>query len=552
MRYSLFLLVSLLWPYLCFANPSEADSLQDMIDKTRALRSLIQSDPHRPIYHFVAPEGHNAPFDPNGAIYWKGKYHLGYLYQRLVDGKKQNVWGHAVSTDLLNWTIYPDMIDVKEGDIEQSAISGGAFLSREGVPHIIYHGLGTAGNMLASSTDDDLKVWNKYEGNPVLTVPNPDKNDLSGKVCCMPPSKNEYTVFDPDAWYDKEADAYYQISGGIKPGLLKSDNMYDWEHLGEVVSEDKRMNYPFEDMSCPDFFSLGDKSMILFISHLLGAQYYIGTFVNDKFIPEQHGRMSWPGGTFFAPEQLQDDKGRNIIFAWVVQHSAIRPAHLRDYGWSGIMSLPRVISLADDGETLQINPAEEIKTIRLSELRESDIVLQPNTETTLTANGKSIELNVEISGGEQSPFGIKVFASPDGREETVIRYDPKQEELVIDFVKSSVSSSEYTMRALDADAAAAAYDPSNELGFHQPAFTENLNVVTEQRAPLKLKQGETLKLNVFLDRSIIEVFANGRQAVTQIVYPELDTSTAVKVFSGDEAITVKNIKSWDMAQTNAY
>ena len=77
-------------------------------------------------------------------------------------------------------------------------------------------------------------------------------------------------------------------------------------------------------------------------------------------------------------------------------------------------------------------------------------------------------------------------------------------------------------------------------------------MVSDQRAPLHLEKGETLQLNIFLDRCIIEVFANGRQAVTQVVYPELDTSTGVKVFSGDEAVTVKSIQSWTMAETNAY
>jgi beta-fructofuranosidase len=79
-----------------------------------------------------------------------------------------------------------------------------------------------------------------------------------------------------------------------------------------------------------------------------------------------------------------------------------------------------------------------------------------------------------------------------------------------------------------------------------------LDRISEQRTPLKLKDGEPLKLDVFLDRSVIEVFANGRQAVTQVVYPELDSSTQVKVFSGNEAVIVKNIQSWLLAETNAY
>ena len=76
--------------------------------------------------------------------------------------------------------------------------------------------------------------------------------------------------------------------------------------------------------------------------------------------------------------------------------------------------------------------------------------------------------------------------------------------------------------------------------------------VSEQRAPLKLEKGETLQLDIFLDRSIIEVFANGRQAVTQVVYPELEVSTGVKVFSGKEAVAVKQIQSWTMAETGPY
>ena len=526
--------------------------MQEMINKTRALRTLMQSDPHRPIYHFVAPEGHAFPFDPNGAIYWKGKYHLGFIYQKLrsepitLPGtdyveKFEHVWGHAVSTDLLHWTLYPDMLDVKEGDIEIGIYSGGAFLSKEGIPHIIYHGQGAHVNMLAYSTDDDLKVWNKFDGNPVLKTPDVKGGPFDASA--------EYVAWDPEAWYDKKAGVYYQISGGLKPVLFKSKDMYKWDYLGDLIDKDNTMRHPFEDVSCPDFFSLGDKSMLLFISHSLGTQYYIGEFSEDKFTPEQHGRMNWPGGTFFAPEQLQDDKGRNIIWGWVVQPRELekvfnegKESPYPDYGWSGIMSLPRVVSLDSQG-TLQITPPEEMKTIRLNEVREDDIVLQPNKESLLKANGKSIELKLEIAGGGRSAFGVKVFASPDGREETIIRYEPAQEQLVIDFVNSSINGPVFIPGFI--------LNPTRNDSFNG-SFEQFDKNVSEQRAPLKLKKNETLKLDIFLDRSVIEVFANGRQVVTQVVYPELKTSTAVKVFSGAEKITVKNIQSWKMAETNAY
>jgi beta-fructofuranosidase len=351
-------------------------------------------------------------------------------------------------------------------------------------------------------------------------------------------------VFDPCAWYDATSDHYYQISGGYKPGLFKSKDLRAWQYLGDVIDGENQMRHAFEDLSCPAFFALGDRWMLLFISHMLGAQYYIGDFSNDRFTPQRHGRMNWPGGSFFAIEHLQDAKGRTIIWGWITQYH--KPTHLRDYGWSGIMSLPRVLSLDEAGE-LQIHPPEEIERIRLQETREDDIVLQPNQEIVLRANGKSLELKMEMSSAGRAPFGIKVFASPDGREQTVIRYEPAEGQLVVDFAHSSVTAPVSVPAYLFKRATNPGFEPeSNE------AHKMLLNRVSEQKAPLKLEDGEALKLDVFLDRCVIEIFANGRQVVTQLVYPELDSSTGIRVFSGSETVLVKRIQSWPLAETNAY
>lgn len=506
-------------------RPSK-DDIAQWIDATRSLRTLMQSDPHRPIYHFVAPEGHAMPFDPNGGLYWNGKYHLGYIYQRRVDGKPRHVWGHVVSTDLLHWTQYPDMLDVQAGDPETGIFSGGAFVSKEGVPHVIYYGLDAGANFIAFATDAELKKWRKLTGRPAATVLNPDEpNEKNGMQCCIAPA-GKYSVFDPDVWYDQGADAYYQISGGLKPALFKSRDLHDWQYLGDLIDPSNPLRNPQEDISCPDIFPLGGgKVMLLFLTHKVGVQYYIGTFANDKFTPEQRGRLNWPGGSFFVPEQLRDGQGRNIVFAWVLER---KPPHLPDYGWAGIMSLPRVVALADDG-ALRISPAEELRALRLAQRRDPDIELAPNSERTLQARGKSIELTLEISGARRSPVGVKVFASPDGREQTTVSYDPTNQELVVDFSRSSVHG--------PVSYAVAASGPK---------------MVTQQRAPLQLPKGEPLMLNIFLDRSVLEVFANGIQAVTQVVYPELDTSTGVQVFSGQDRIAVKNIQSWSLAETVPY
>ncbi|MEM7369682.1 MAG: glycoside hydrolase family 32 protein [Bacteroidota bacterium] len=495
----------------------------DKVMQSRKLRQRIMSDPHRPIYHFVAPEGMAYPFDPNGGIYWNGKYHLGFIYQAYHKGFREHYWGHAVSTDLLHWQLYPDMLDVKDGDIEKGIFSGGAFLSREGIPHIMYHGQGSATNLVAYSTDADLREWKKFEGNPVLR--SPEKGD---------PMYEKYRAWDPEGWYDKETDHYYQISGGKIAGFFRSKDMMEWEYLGDLIPQDDRKRLDFEDLSCPDFFNIGDKQMLLFISHNLGTQYYIGTFKNGQYTIEQHHRMNWPGGTFFAPEQMVDDSGRNLIWGWVLER---KPDHLEDFGWSGIMSMPRALSLPSDG-VLRIQPPEEFKQLRLAGTEETDLVLSPDTEHLMDLDGTALEIEVELDGTIKDTYGVKVFCSPDGREETIIRYDPGSKELVIDFSNSSISAKgSQTFR-------------SNCMGEPQlEGFTEP---VSEQRAPFELKKGESLKLNIFIDQSIIEVFANGRQCMTQVVYPELRESNQVKLFTGSKSIKISHARVWQMARTNVY
>ena len=88
--------------------------MRAQITQARSLRELIMSDPHRPAYHFVSPEDRAYPFDPQAAIYWNGKYHLGFVYQTFQNGELEHFWGHIVSTDLFNWTLLPDMLDVKK------------------------------------------------------------------------------------------------------------------------------------------------------------------------------------------------------------------------------------------------------------------------------------------------------------------------------------------------------------------------------------------------------------------------------------------------------
>ncbi len=73
-----------------------------------------------------------------------------------------------------------------------------------------------------------------------------------------------------------------------------------------------------------------------------------------------------------------------------------------------------------------------------------------------------------------------------------------------------------------------------------------------EAGPFELGKNERLKLRVFVDKSIIEVFANGRQAVVRRIYPTRKDSVGVSLFSKGGTAKVKTLGAWDIMPSNPY
>ena len=101
---------------------------KDVLDLSH-VRDKILKDKHRPTYHFVMPEGIAEPFDPNGAIYWNGRYHLFYIFQTKTADIYDSYWGHVSSTDLIHWRYHPTALAPNPGDPEKGIFSGNAFVN---------------------------------------------------------------------------------------------------------------------------------------------------------------------------------------------------------------------------------------------------------------------------------------------------------------------------------------------------------------------------------------------------------------------------------------
>ena len=64
--------------------------------------------------------------------------------------------------------------------------------------------------------------------------------------------------------------------------------------------------------------------------------------------------------------------------------------------------------------------------------------------------------------------------------------------------------------------------------------------------PLHLEDGEPLQLCVFVDHSIVEVFANGRQCLTLRAYPNREDSAGVSVFARGGEAQLVSLTAWRM------
>src|SRR6476620_9620865 len=135
-----------------------ADTLREGdIVAARRVRHAQLVDKIRPVWHLTIPEGTGMPFDPNGAIYKDGVYHLWYLYQ----AEAGHHWQHLTSIDLFHWRWHANDLQHHPGDPDEGIFSGNAFTAKDGKVVIAYHGLGTGGNCVAYSDDNDLANWKK-------------------------------------------------------------------------------------------------------------------------------------------------------------------------------------------------------------------------------------------------------------------------------------------------------------------------------------------------------------------------------------------------------
>lgn len=469
-------------------------------------RINLSSDPHRPYYHYVNPE--STMNDGNGLCFWQGRWHL--FYQASPPEDRRQHWGHAVSDDLIHWRDLPYAIYPNPEDQCYS----GATLVEEGRVIAMYHGK-KIGNMVATADDPLLLNWTKLTGKPVIGYT----------------SKGPYRVFDPCVW--KKDNMYYSLSGSHQPGpngervpahfLFRSKDLVKWEYM-HVFEENDRFTKVGDDGACPYFLPIGEQYILFSFSHMTGGQYLLGDYdkQRDKFVVTSHGNCNFgpygPAGVH-APTASPDGKGGVIVIFNMNQGKPTHPEKV----WNQIMTLPRRFTL-EARDKLRIEPAGDIESLRYGHQRVDSLALQANKEIVLeNIAGNSMEMIASINTKNAPMIELNVLRSPDAQEYTRIMF----------FRDRGYKKEGKWQSMISIDSSRASVLP---------------DVVSRapETAQLAIDKEELLDLRVFIDRSVVEVFANGRQCLAVRVYPGREDSIGVSLRAQGQDATLESLDAWQM------
>ena len=516
------------------AEQEEQLSYNSMLQRMAASRRAMEGDPHRPLYHYVNPE--NTLNDPNGLCFWQGRWHL--FYQGYPPENPRPHWGHAVSEDLVHWrdlpyAIYPDP--------EECCFSGATLVEDERVI-AIYHGT-QVGNMVAVSSDPLLLNWEKVTGQAVIPIPEHDG------------SPRQYTVFDPCIW--KRDGVYYSLSGGTQtdgPGgqrvaadfVFRSKDLETWEYL-HPLTEDDMFTLVGDDGACPYFWPIGDRHMLLFFSHMSGGQYLLGDYDDDrdKLVVTSHGLFNFgpstPSGVH-APSATPDGQGGIVVMF------NMNPG-LPTEGWNQIMTLPRRLTLAGDAE-VRVAPAGDIESLRYDHRQVGATALPANEEVVLDGiEGGAMELVLEIDPADAPMVELNVLRSPGKEEYTRIAFYKDRGFKVQNPSAQSGAihhTGQPTIRGFRRPRPVERYESLLTLDSSYSSTLPGALSRAPETAPIRLDPDEPLQLRVFIDRSVVEVFANGKQCVAVRVYPGRGDSTGVSLRAQGSPAELRWLDAWKM------
>ncbi len=439
---------------------------------------------HRPAYHHTPAYGWMN--DPNGMFYKDGVWHLCFQYNPYGSQWENMTWGHSVSTDLVNWTQMPSVL---EGDALGAIFSGSSVVDKNNTAGFgkdavvaFYTTAGHSQTQSMAYSTDGGKTFTKYEMNPVITSTARDFRD-------------------PHVFWNDEAGFWNMIlAAGQEMQIYSSANLKDWKYESSFGHEYGSHGGVWE---CPDLMKMKvrgtDKEKWMLICNInpggpfggSATQYFIGQFDGHKFTCEDEpGETKWMdyGKDHYATVTFDNaPDGRRVAIAWMSNWQYANQVPTMQYRSAN--SIVRDLGLFEyKGETYcSVMPAKEMEAVRgartasPTDACEIVVTLKGDAQITLR-NGKG--------------------------EKVVMTYDDAEETFDMDRRRSGNVS-----------------------------FSDAFPVVTSTPTYGKVRQ-----LRIFVDRSSIEAFdGDGKMVMTNLVFPTVPYDKII--VKGKAKATIYRIKT---------
>ncbi len=329
------------------------------------------------------------------------------------------------------------------------------------------------------AVSDDLVSWRKWSDNPLI------EHKPAGTGECFR---------DPCVW--REGADWFMLVGSEDANgrggvalLYHSRDLISW--TGGERFHEERAEVSGHDFECPDFFKLEERHLLLTSRNR--TYWHMGSYQKGKFQSLRVGPVDGPD--FYAGKTAIDHLGRRILWGWIPE---TRPESEQvAAGWSGVLSLPRVLGVGPEN-SLTVTPAPELKSLRHEHLQLAPLTLSAqgstNTHFYRDVPWDCFELQIRAELSDDAEF--KLLPRPGG--------DPDDERGVV------------ASKGMPGD------------------------------IPFKISSDDLLEMRVFVDKSVVESFANNTTSWTSRAYAqEGDTpGFALTVVSGE--VRFHSIDVWEM------
>ncbi|MCD7093261.1 sucrose-6-phosphate hydrolase [Klebsiella quasipneumoniae subsp. quasipneumoniae] len=322
------------------------------------------ADDHYPQWHLAPVSG--LLNDPNGFCQVAGRYHLFYQWNPLACDHTYKCWGHWSSADLLHWRHEPIAL-MPDEEYDRNGCYSGSAVEFEGTLTLCY-----TGNV--KFPDGGRTAWQ------CLATENAD--GTFSKLGPVLPLPEGYTghVRDPKVW--RQDGRWYMVLGAQdvqqrgKVLLFTASDLRDWRLVGEIAGHDvnglANGGYMWE---CPDLFPLADTHLLICCPQGLAreAQRFLNTYpavwMAGRFDAEHgafdHGPLHEldSGFEFYAPQTMLAEDGRRLLVGWMgVPDGEEMHQPTRAQGWIHQMTCVR--ELAWQSGALYQRPLRELTALR--------------------------------------------------------------------------------------------------------------------------------------------------------------------------------------------